>query len=35
VPGCAQATEDYRARHGITEPVVKIDWTGVYWKKER
>ena len=34
VPGCQQATEDYRARHGITEPIQRIDWTGVFWKKE-
>lgn len=35
VPACAQATEDYRRAHGIDEPVVRIDWTGVYWQKRR
>jgi O-methyltransferase len=35
VPACKQATEDYRAKHGITEPVHVIDWTGVWWRRER
>lgn len=30
---CRNAVEDYRNSHGITEPIQKIDWTGVYWKK--
>ena len=33
VPACKQATEDYRNRNGIREPIVTIDWTGVYWRK--
>jgi O-methyltransferase len=33
VPGCRQAVEDYRKQHGITEPMAKIDWSGVFWKK--
>ncbi len=33
VPGCRQAVEDYRRDHGITEPIVEIDWTGVYWQR--
>jgi len=33
VPACKQATEDYRARLRIREPIVPIDWTGVYWRK--
>jgi O-methyltransferase len=33
VPACKQATDDYRARRGIREPIVPIDWTGVYWRK--
>ena len=32
-PSCALAIEDYRAEHGITEPVEQIDWTGVFWRK--
>ncbi len=33
VPACKRATEDYRDRLGIREPVTPIDWTGVYWRK--
>jgi len=32
---CRRAVEDYRARHGVTEPINRIDWAGVYWRKER
>ena len=32
---CASAVEDYRARHGITEPIQRIDWTGAYWRREK
>jgi O-methyltransferase len=35
IPACRQATDDYRARHGIREPLVTIDWTGIYWRRER
>jgi O-methyltransferase len=30
---CRQAVEDYRAAHGITEPLTQIDWTAVCWRK--
>ncbi len=33
VPGCARAVDDYRAQHAITEPVEKIDWAGVFWRR--
>lgn len=32
---CKQAINDYRAAHGITEPIEEIDWTGVFWRRER
>ncbi len=35
VPACRQAVEDYRAVHGIDEPIIEIDWTGAYWRKAR
>lgn len=35
VPGCRQAVTDYRERHGVREEIVPIDWTGVYWRRER
>ncbi len=33
VAACRSATHDYRETHAITEPIEKIDWTGVYWRK--
>jgi O-methyltransferase len=35
VDACGQAIRDYRDEHGITEPIQEIDWTGVYWRRER
>jgi len=32
---CGQAIRDYRAQHDISEPLQTIDWTGVYWRRER
>jgi len=33
--GCGEAIRDYRCEHGISEPMVEVDWTGVYWRRER
>jgi hypothetical protein len=33
-PPCAKAVEDFRSAHRISSEVKRIDWTGVYWKKE-
>lgn len=33
VPGCRKAVDEYRSGHGIAEPLVPIDWTGMYWRK--
>ncbi len=33
VEACKIAVDDYRRDHGITEPLVQIDWTGVYWQR--
>ncbi len=30
---CRQATDEYRAQHGIDDEMVTIDWTGVWWQK--
>jgi O-methyltransferase len=35
IPQCRQAVEDFRDRLRIGEPLTKVDWTGVYWRKER
>lgn len=35
IPACRKAVEDYRNTFGIEEPINEIDWTGIYWKKEK
>ena len=30
---CRKAIHDYRERHGISAPMKRIDWAGVYWQK--
>lgn len=30
---CRQAVDDFRARHGITDPIQWIDWTGFFWQR--
>lgn len=32
---CRQAVHDYRERHGIVEPIERIDWTGAFWRRSR
>lgn len=32
-PQCRQAVDDYRTRHGVDDPMVEIDWTGVHWRR--
>ncbi len=34
-PACRRAVDEYRAQHGLTEPVMAIDWTGAYWQTTR
>jgi O-methyltransferase len=35
ITGCKKAVLDYRKQHKINEEILEIDWTGVYWKKEK
>ena len=35
VPACKRATDDYRGKLGIREEIQVIDWTGVFWRRER
>jgi O-methyltransferase len=35
LPMCRAAVEDYRRQQGITEPITPIDWTGIFWRRER
>lgn len=32
VPGCREATNEFRSRRAIEEDLVEIDWTGRYWR---
>lgn len=34
ISACREAVDDYRERMGVTEPVERIDWTGVFWQKQ-
>ena len=33
VPTCKPAVDDYRREHHITEPINRVDWTGIFWQK--
>jgi O-methyltransferase len=33
VDSCRRAVEDYRRKHGIADPIMEIDGTGVYWQR--
>ena len=30
---CRAAVDDYRARHGISDALHEIDWTGLFWRR--
>ncbi len=32
---CEQAVNDYRNRHGISDPIERIDWTGAFWRRTK
>jgi O-methyltransferase len=32
---CRTAISEFREKHGITEPIRRIDWSAVYWRKAR
>jgi O-methyltransferase len=31
---CRRAVDDYRAEHGLVEPIQRIDWTGACWRRD-
>lgn len=35
IPECHAAVHDFRSEHGIAEPIEKIDFNGIRWRKER
>ena len=32
--GCRKATDEYRAAHGLTVPIIQVDMDSGYWRKE-
>ena len=34
IPECRAAVEDYRREHAIGEPIEKVDWNGIRWRRE-
>jgi O-methyltransferase len=32
---CRAAVDDFRAKHGISEEIHTVDWTGAFWRRER
>lgn len=35
IPACKKAVEDFRKTFDINELITHIDWTGIFWKKEK
>jgi hypothetical protein len=35
LPACRRAVDEFRDRHGITEPIEQIDYNSVRWRRER
>jgi Macrocin-O-methyltransferase (TylF) len=33
LPPCAQAVDEFRAARGIDEPLERVDWAAVFWRK--
>ena len=31
--GCKAAVDDFRGNHGIRDPLMSVDWAGVYWRR--
>jgi Macrocin-O-methyltransferase (TylF) len=32
-PSCRRAVDDFRQSHDISEEMIPIDWTGIYWRR--
>ena len=35
IEACRKAVHDYRGEHGIKEEIKRIDWNGVYWRRDQ
>jgi len=33
IDSCSLAVDEFRAKYNISDEIIKIDWTGVYWRK--
>ncbi len=33
IPACAAAVQDFRKKTKVSDPIIEIDWTGVFWQK--
>lgn len=33
IEACRRAVDDFREQHRIQEPITKIDWSGVFWRR--
>lgn len=33
IPACRHAVRTFRSERGIIDPIVSVDWTGVYWRR--
>lgn len=33
LPACKDAVDEFRAREGITDPLLPVDWAAVYWQR--
>ncbi len=35
IEACKLAVHDFKKKHGITEEIKTIDWSGIYWQKTK
>lgn len=35
IPACRAAVDDFRKARSVVEPMIPVDWTGVWWRKPR
>jgi O-methyltransferase len=33
IEAARKAVDDFRKQNNITDPIIKVDWTGIYWQK--
>jgi len=35
LPACKKAVDDFRQKNNITDEIITVDWTGIYWQKTK